>query len=366
MPRPRPSKPVGVGFIMRPMPITLSLILLTFSLACSDEVSSVDNAPSCSIVSPAAGAVFAFGDTITVKAEASDPGGGTPHVEFYVNGTLWLVDSEPPYEYTLGGLAYRTGARTLTATAVNDAGRRTTDTVEVSVVSDGTPVYGARVINEFVHDQGAYTEGFLYDGGFFYESTGLWGQSSVRKVDVESGALLMIRRLPNVYFGEGIAVLGETLYQLTYRSGLGLIYNKADFDSLGSFTIDTEGWGMTTDGERLIMSNGTPTVRFLEASALEVTGEINVTDVGSPVTNVNELEYIAGDLFANIWYSRKIAWISLEAGEEGRVVGWVDLNDLARPYGGNVLNGIAYDSQRHRLFVTGKNWDKVYEIEVYY
>jgi glutamine cyclotransferase len=349
---------------MRLMPVYLSLILLV-SLACSDEVSSVENAPSCSIVSPGAGAVFAFGDTITVEAQASGSG-GAPYVEFYVNGTLWLVDEEPPYEYTLGGLAYRIGVQTLTATAVNEAGARTSDTVEVAIVSEGTPVYGARVINELNHDQAAYTEGFLYYGGFFYESTGMWGQSSVRKVDVESGSLLMIRRLPNAYFGEGIAVLGETLYQLTYRSGIGFIYNRADFDSLGSFTIDTEGWGMTTDGERLIMSDGTPTVRYLDASALEVTGEIEVTEDGSPVTNVNELEYIAGDLFANIWYSKKIARISLAAGEEGRVVGWVDLSDVARPYGGNVLNGIAYDSQGDRLFVTGKNWDKVYEIEVYY
>ncbi len=353
--------------MIRPRPILLSLVLLAFSLACSDEVSSVNQAPSCHITSPSAGALFNFGDTITVKAEASDPGGGALSVEFRVNGTLWLVDNDPPFEYTLSGLAYRIGSLALRATAVNEAGKRSSDTVEVSIVSETTPVYGVSVINEFPHDEGAFTEGFLYDGGFFYESTGLWGQSSVRRVEVETGDVLLRRPLPKDYFGEGIAVLGETLYQLTYTSGLGFIYNKADFDSLGSFTYDAEeGWGLTTDGERIIMSDGTPTVRFLDASTLEVTGEMVVMDAGSPIANVNELEYIEGDLFANIWGSRVIARISLEAGEVGEVIGWVNLNGLGVPYHPSSFNGVAYDSQKRRLFVTGKNWDRVFEIELEY
>ena len=340
------------------------LFLLPFAftqVACSDDISSVSSPPICRIVEPDSTAVISFGDTLIFVVEASDPGGGTVSVEFYVNETLWSVDHEPPYEYTLDGIPYRIGDHVLTAAAINEAGKRAVDTANVSILSESTPWYDIRVVNEFDHDPEAFTQGLLYDGGFFYEGTGQYGQSSIRRVDIESGDVLLIHRIPDEYFGEGIAVLGEMLYQLTWRSGIGFIYNKADFDSIGIFVYDTQGWGLTTDGEVLVMSDGSATLYFMDPGTFEVTGQTVVTDQGAEVLFLNELEYIEGDLFANLYGSTRIARIALG---DGQVVGWIDLEELAAPYGTAVLNGIAYDRDGQRLFVTGKNWDKVYEIEL--
>ncbi len=365
--RRRPREPGAAArghlFMRRHFHYCVFLLVVLTQLACSDDTSSAGRSPECRITSPDSGSVISFGDTLTVTAEASDPGGDALSVEFYVNGTLWFVDREPPYEYTLDGIAYRKGSCALTAAAVGEGGARAVDTAVVSIVSEATPAYGFRVIDSYDHDPSAFTQGLIYDEGFFYEGTGRYGRSSIRRVDIETGDVLMIRNLPDEYFGEGIAVLGETLFQLTYLSRVGFIYNKADFDSLGFFTYETQGWGLTTDGESLIMSDGSAVVHFMEPSMFEITRDMVVTDQGSAVSRLNELELIEGDLFANIFGRSRIARIALDGGE---VIGWIDLGELAAPYGTDVLNGIAYDARGHRLFVTGKNWDKVYEIELTY
>jgi glutamine cyclotransferase len=243
------------------------------------------------------------------------------------------------------------------------------------------PVYGYRVVNVYPHDPGAFTQGLVYHDGRLYEGTGLHGVSSLRKVELETGRVLARRDLPGKYFGEGIAVCGNRLFQLTYQSRIGFIYDL-DLRPVGSFSYATEGWGLTCDGDHLILSDGTATLRWIDMKTFRVMKELTVTDRGRPVERLNELEYIDGEIYANIWKTEMIAHVSPDT---GRVTGWIDLSGLSqmaqaaamagkdRPGSGNgpeaprvheidVLNGIAWDQRDGRIFVTGKFWPILFEI----
>jgi glutamine cyclotransferase len=212
------------------------------------------------------------------------------------------------------------------------------------------------VINTFPHDRSAFTEGLVYLDGVFFESTGLRGQSTLRIVDPASGQVRKLIRLADRYFGEGIAVLGERIYQLTWQEHTGFIYDRQTLELLGTWTYATEGWGLTHDDTRLIMSDGTANLYFLDPDTQKETGRIQVHDGRGPVTQLNELEYVAGEVLANVWHTNRIARIDPST---GLVLGWIDLTDLLPPAdrpGVDVLNGIAYDAQQERLFVTGKWW----------
>jgi glutamine cyclotransferase len=236
---------------------------------------------------------------------------------------------------------------------------------EIARGIEGTPVYGYRVVNTYPHDQRAWTQGLVYDDGALYEGTGLRGQSTLRRVELETGMVLQLLPLPETYFGEGIALFGDRIYQLTWHSNTGFIYDKESFDLLGMFFYPTEGWGLTHDGERLIMSDGTATVHFLDPETLEEIGQIEVYDSQGPVTRLNELEYVQGEIYAHVWLTD---WIARIDPESGRVVGWIDLQGLLSPEDYDqpvdVLNGTAYDAKDDRLFVTGKWWPKLFEIEL--
>lgn len=221
--------------------------------------------------------------------------------------------------------------------------------------------YKYQVVNAYPHDRSAFTQGLAFEDGFLYEGTGLYGASTLRKVELESGAILQRRMLAANYFGEGITVFGDRIIQLTWRSGVGFVYDKDSFALLHAFNYSTEGWGITHDGKRLIMSDGTPTLRFLDPQTFEQVGRIRVFDTEGSVTGINELEYVKGQVYANIWPTERIAMISPRTGQ---VTGWIDLEDLGPHAGNNVLNGIAYDSEAERLFVTGKLWPQVFEIEL--
>jgi len=231
--------------------------------------------------------------------------------------------------------------------------------------SDPVPAYTFRVVNVYPHDWGAFTQGLVIQDGVLYEGTGLHGQSSLRRVDLETGAILLSVALAPEYFGEGIAVLGTKIYQLTWQSQVGFVYDRESFHLLGSFSYPTEGWGLTHDGQRLIMSDGTATLHFLNPETLAETGQVQVQNQGQPVVQLNELEYIHGEVWANVWQTNQIARVDPGTGQ---VVGWLDLSglltpkDLSQPV--DVLNGIAYDWDRDRLFVTGKWWPKLFEIEL--
>jgi len=228
-----------------------------------------------------------------------------------------------------------------------------------------TPVYTCRIVNTYPHDSQAFTQGLVFDDDILYEGTGLLGHSSVRKVDLKTGAVLQIQRLPAQLFGEGITVFGDRLIELTWQSGVGLVYDKRSFRLLEDFRYYGEGWGLTHDGRRLIMSDGTATLRFLHPESYGEIGRITVFDGNGPVAGLNELEYVRGEVYANVWPTSRIARIDPAT---GRILAWVDLETLSRRNAAfnpdAVLNGIAYDPRGDRLFVTGKLWPNLYEIKV--
>ena len=220
-----------------------------------------------------------------------------------------------------------------------------------------------RVIRSYPHDRQAFTQGLVYEGGFFYEGTGLHGRSSLRKVDPVSGRILKEIRLEPSHFGEGITVFGDRIVQLTWLSHMGFVYDKTSFRLLKTFAYPQEGWGVTHDGERLIMSDGTSVLHFLDPNDFREVATVGVHDERGPVTGLNELEYVQGVIYANVWPTDRIAVIHPRT---GRVEAWMDLKGLlgkTDSQGVDVLNGIAYDARGDRLFVTGKLWPKVFEIQ---
>jgi glutamine cyclotransferase len=231
--------------------------------------------------------------------------------------------------------------------------------------SSHTAVYTYNIVNTYPHDRNAFTEGLVFEDGVLYEGTGLYGQSSLRRVELETGDVLQIRELSSEFFGEGITIYGDKIIQLTWKSHIGFVYDKNSFELLQEFDYSTDGWGITCDGTRLIMSDGTSTLHCLDPQTFEEIGQFNVTDSSGPVTMLNELEYVQGEIYANVWQTDRIARISPET---GRVTGWIDLEgllsaeDSAEPV--DVLNGIAYGAESDRLFVTGKLWPKLFEIEL--
>lgn len=226
-------------------------------------------------------------------------------------------------------------------------------------------VYGYRIVNTYPHDPSAFTQGLVYHDGFLYEGTGLNGQSSLRKVRLETGEVVERFDLGEQYFGEGITVLGSQILQLTWRAGLGFVYDLPTFEVTGTFTYTGEGWGLTHDATTLILSDGTAHLRFFEPATFEELGSVTVRDGGAPLTDLNELEYIDGRVYANVWQTDRIAIIEPTSGQ---VTGWIDLHGLradAEARGTDaVLNGIAYDAGGDRLFVTGKLWPRLFEIEL--
>jgi glutamine cyclotransferase len=234
---------------------------------------------------------------------------------------------------------------------------------QTSNYPDATPVYGYKIVNTYPHDRKAFTEGLVFDDGFLYEGTGICGESTLRKVELETGKVLKLYHLPAQFFGEGVTIWNDTLLQLTWESRIGFIYDKESFLLLREFAYPTEGWGITHDGKHLIMSDGTSALYFLNPDTFEEIGQIEVRDKGVPIINLNELEYIQGEIYANVWRSNHIARISPETGQ---VVGWIALKGLLSEENRSedVLNGIAYDAKEDRIFVTGKCWPKLFEIKL--
>lgn len=226
---------------------------------------------------------------------------------------------------------------------------------------DSLPVYGYQVINTYPHDPDAFTQGLIYMDGYLYEGTGLYGESTLRKVVFESGTIIKIHYLDSEYFGEGVTIYHDTIHQLTWRNDVGFVYIEGDtFECIDTFSYTTEGWGLTHDDTWLIMSDGTPVIRFLDPVTHQAIDEITVTAEGVTVERLNELEFIQGMIYANVWYSDSIAVIDPA---NGHVVCWIDCTGLLSSPP-NVLNGIAFDPVNVRLFVTGKLWPTLFEIEV--
>lgn len=229
---------------------------------------------------------------------------------------------------------------------------------------DAVPVYGYRVVNAYRHDQEAFTQGLSFADGWLYEGTGLHGHSTLRQVELQTGDVRKLVKLPERYFGEGITVSSDRIIQLTWQAGTGFVYDRESFARLEEFRYETEGWGITEDGENLIMSDGSAVLRFLDPETFRETRRLEVKGPDGPVNRLNELEYVRDEIYANVWQTERIARIDPAS---GRVTGWIDLGGLLRreeAAGADVLNGIAYDRNGKRLFVTGKLWPWLFEIEI--
>lgn len=222
---------------------------------------------------------------------------------------------------------------------------------------------GFRVLHTYPHDPNGYTQGLIFEEGHLYESTGLYGHSSLREVDLQTGRVIREYDLPSEYFGEGLTNWGDTLVQITWKAHTGFVYDRATFRLIHTFHYTGEGWGLTQDGRDLILSDGTSTLPFLSPETFQQVRSVAVTDHGKPVQQINELEYIHGEIYANIWFSNRIARISPET---GHVLGWIDLAGIIPVVelrsNDSVLNGIAWDAKNDRLFVTGKLWPELFEI----
>ena len=232
------------------------------------------------------------------------------------------------------------------------------------VTESDTPTtvsYTYKIINAFPHDHRSFTQGLIYLDGELYEGSGLYGQSTLRRVDLETGNVEQFLGLPQQFFGEGVTIWGDDIIQLTWKENTGFVYDKDTFELKRQFVYPTEGWGITHDGERLIMSDGTANLYFWDPETFTEIGRVEVRDANGPVVRLNELEYINGEVYANVWQTYSIVRIDPET---GWVVGSIDLHGIITGEPIDVLNGIAYDAENNRLFVTGKLWPKLFEIEL--
>ncbi len=228
-----------------------------------------------------------------------------------------------------------------------------------------TPTYAFDVVATYPHDVLAYTQGLQWFDGRLFESTGVVGTSGIREVELATGRVIRKQDLETPHFGEGIVILGDKLYELTWTSGKAFVFDWKTFKRTGEFTYEGEGWGLTTDGTSLIMSNGTSQIVWRDPKTFHTTKSITVTDHGTPVEKLNELEWVKGEIWSNVWQSDQIARIDPAT---GNVLGWIDLSGilpaLDRTGKEDVLNGIAYDAEKDRYFVTGKYWPKLFEIKL--
>lgn len=259
-------------------------------------------------------------------------------------------------------LTTTTATQPLTLTTSSSPGTLGMDSTETAA----EPInYTYEVVAVFPHDPNAFTQGLLFDEGILYEGTGLYDESTLRKVDLTTGAVEQQIELPAQFFGEGITIIGDRIFQLTWREGRGFIYDKQSFAQEATFTYTTEGWGLTDDEKQLFMSDGSAQIFVIDPATLAVVKTINVHDRQTPVVRLNELEYINGVIYANIWQTDQIAQIDPAT---GAVIGWIDLTGILSPddrtSSTDVLNGIAYLSEADRLFVTGKKWPKLFEIRL--
>lgn len=267
------------------------------------------------------------------------------------------------------GQVSTTGGTNTTGTATGvTTGDATTGATTGGTQPVAPPNYRYEVVKVLPHDPRAFTQGLVFHDGYFLEGTGLNGESTLRKVEVETGKVLKKVELEQKYFGEGIALLKDKIYQLTWQNQTGFVYELSTFKKLKSFEYPGEGWGITTDGEKLFVSDGTPFIRIWDPETLKETGRIEVKDERGQIWSLNELEYVKGEIFANVWQTDMIARVDPKT---GKVTGWINVQGLLKPEYSrpgqpqpDVLNGIAYDAKNDRLFVTGKLWPKVFEIKL--
>ncbi len=318
------------------------------------------------VLQPRAGETFTRGEVIPVVFSLGDDDSrSVSSVTFRVDGKDAEFSGNLPGTLLWDSSGQPVGNRQIRISVVFDDGSGETYPLGVVIGSDIVPDrYTYRIVNSYPHDSRAFTQGLVYSGGYLYESTGQYGQSTLRKVEIETGEVIRSLNLDRQLFGEGLCLHDGKLYQLTWKSGVGFIYDKESFRVLGKVHYQTEGWGLTSDGTSLYKTDGSHYIYVLEPQYFTETRRIEVFDDNGRVENLNELEFIDGKIYANIFDSDEIVIIETES---GRVTGIIDLSGLLdKQYHHpnlDVLNGIAYDKENDRLFVTGKNWPRLFEIE---
>jgi glutamine cyclotransferase len=362
------------------IPVTL-MLLFNFTISCSGRSGTANepvNQPSSSkvvepsvqlikMISPDENSGFKLHQAIKVNLAAEDKNKLPDSVTIYFDGKYVKSLKSGPWEYSIpSSFTVATGRKSLKVTAYRDGKPKNTLTRFMIIYSDQTPKkYGYRVIHAYPHDKHAFTQGLFFDGGKLYEGTGQETGSTLREQELETGKVVRQHDLDNSLFGEGITLYNDRIFQVTWRSKVGFVYNKTDFKLINKIYYSTEGWGLTTVKNRIVMSDGSNILYFFEPDMFTVVSKIEVYDNEKLVDKLNELEYIDGEIWANIWMTDQIARIDPVS---GKVLGYINLKDLLpksdRTTDTDVLNGIAYDAVTKRIFVTGKFWPKLFEIKL--
>lgn len=357
------------------------ILLIVWTIACSgtsgkEATPTVNNASAATEMAPSKiikmkapdeNTQFKLNNKITVILENTSNNNKPDSVGLYFNGRLVTVLKAEPWEFTIpASFVSATGRRALKAVAYLEGKTRTTITRYPVVFSDITPARNSyKVIHSYTHDKAAFTQGLFYNNGVLFEGTGQENGSSLREVELATGNVLRQLSLSPSLFGEGITLYNERIYQVTWTSKVGFVYDKVTFNQINKIYYDTQGWGLTTAGDKIVMSDGTHVLYFYDPESFTVTSQIEVYDNIKKVDQLNELEYINGEIWANIWNTDLIARVDPSS---GKVLAYIDLknilNDPATDTHVNVLNGIAFDKEGNRIFITGKNWPKLFEIKV--
>lgn len=364
------------------IPTVLLITILSFTvLSCSpgkgrNESPSVVNSKTIKIsklLEPAAPLSIPLGEEIRVVLALPDTV-AVDSIHVYLGGKLLRTMEGAPVKMNQGSLGFfvftegeQTGKSGLRLRLYFAGGKSENQSTQLTFLSDIVPqTYTYSVVNEYPHDVAAYTQGLEYMDGWLYEGTGNYGTSSLRRVSLESGEVTKIRDIDQSLFAEGITVLGERIYQITYRSQVGFVYDKSSFEEIQKvYYQNREGWGLTNNGKELIMSDGTNVIYFLDPGLFTVNRQIEVYHNTGPADSLNELEYIDGKIWANRYFTDEIVIIDPETGKvEGRINLKGILKATDRRSTTDVLNGIAWDSEEERLFVTGKLWPKLFEIRI--
>jgi glutamine cyclotransferase len=309
-----------------------------------------------------------LGETIPVSLERiADTLPDIDSVEFYLEGRIRHTSSEVPFMHAIENTGGKVGRRALRIIAYYSDGRKEYHNLDIIIKSDLTPGFIPWSINNtWPHDIGAYTQGLIFEDGFLFEGTGQWKESSLRKTEIETGEPVRMMNLPDDIFGEGITILDNKIYQLTYKSQVGFVYDKESFQRIQKVYYENrEGWGLTHDGKNLIMSDGSHRIYFLDPEYFTEIRQLEVYDDTAPVSRLNELEYIEGRIFANIWGKEQIVIIDPQS---GKVTGRMNMSGILNPADRHrridVFNGIAWNPEERILYVTGKYWPKLFEISI--
>jgi glutaminyl-peptide cyclotransferase len=357
-----------------------TLLLFIWAISCSGRPGNKENSLKAETVntaeeirsklikikSPEENSDFKAGEKIEVIIEITDPARLPDSVTVSFDGQKVALLRSAPWTYSIpSSFTKNTGRKSLKVTAFRDSKSNTTITRFLIINSDIVPKhYGYKVINTYPHDKDAFTQGLFYDNGMLYEGTGETS-SSLRKVELETGKVVQQLNLSSSLFGEGITLYNDRIFQVTWRSQVGFVYNMSTFKQINKIYYQTEGWGLTTINNRIVMSDGTNVIYFFEPEMFTVVSRIEVYDNEQLVDSLNELEYINGEIWANIWMTDRI--VRIDPGT-GKVLGYINLagilNDPNTDTKVNVLNGIAYDKAGNRIFVTGKNWPRLFEIRI--